>query len=292
MISSTEKAPFSIHRQHYLPQHLLSRFAGLVSHCPVKWLKNEIIRRFIQHYQVDMNAALDPDPHSYRSFHDFFTRQLKRDARPIDPQMNSICSPADGTISEMGDISGDKLLQAKGRTFSLGALLGCDNDAKLFENGHFMTIYLAPRDYHRVHMPLSGQLLKQRYIPGKLFSVNPLTSKHVDNLFARNERVVSLFSHPQGDFAVILVGAMLVGSINTTWGGTITPSPHSEIMTQSYPQTEDRHISLQKGEEMGYFSLGSTVIVLFPTNVSWKDEMSSGAPLVVGQAIGLVQSEP
>jgi phosphatidylserine decarboxylase len=286
MISSIEKDPFSVRRQHFLPQHLLSRFAGLVSHCPVKWLKNEIIRRFINHYQVDMEAALAPDYESYRSFHDFFTRHLKPDARPIDPSLDSICSPSDGVISEMGEISGSQLLQAKGRSFSLGALLGCENDAKLFENGHFMTIYLAPKDYHRVHMPFGGKLLKQRYIPGKLFSVNPLTAKHVDNLFARNERVVTLFNHPQGDFAVILVGAMLVGSITTTWGGTITPSPHQEIVTQSYPQTEDRHILLNKGEEMGYFSLGSTVIVLFPTNVSLKDNLSSQSPLVVGQAIG------
>lgn len=288
MISSTKKYPLSILRQFYLPQHLLSRFAGLVSHCQVKWLKNEIICRFIRHYQVDMQAALTAEPESYLSFHDFFTRRLKPEARPIDPEMSSICSPCDGTISEMGPITNEQLLQAKGRHFSVSSLLGSQEDAKWFENGHFMTIYLAPKDYHRVHMPLSGMLQHQRFISGKLFSVNPLTAQHVDNLFARNERVVTLFKHPQGHFAVILVGAMLVGSIATAWGGVIAPNQSREIVEQPYPQSENSHISLNKGEEMGYFSLGSTVIVLLPTNFSLQANLASNTPLVQGQAIGQI----
>lgn len=286
MIASTEKYPFAIRRQHYLPQHLLSRFAGVVSHCQIKWVKDEIIRRFIARYAVDMADAAISDPKAYHSFHDFFTRRLKAQARPIDPNVNSIVSPCDGTISEMGAIAGSQLLQAKGHTFSVGSLIGCDEDAKLFENGHFMTIYLAPRDYHRVHMPFSGNLIKQRYIPGKLFSVNPLTTNHVENLFARNERVVSLFKHPEGDFAVILVGAMLVGSIATVWSGTVTPSPYVDIVEQHFPQSDERYIALKKGEEMGHFSLGSTVIILFPSNISWQNNFSAQSAVLMGQALG------
>jgi len=176
-------------------------------------------------------------------------------------------------------------LQAKDRTFSVSSLLGSAEDAALFNNGQFLTIYLAPKDYHRVHMPCTGTLQNLRYIPGKLFSVNPLTTTHIDHVFAKNERVVTLFKHPAGDFAIVLVGAMIVGSITTSWGGCIT-SHHGKSFNIAYPQSPQQYIKLDKGTEMGYFSLGSTVIVLFTEKTKWEYDLSQNSRLVVGQRIG------
>ncbi len=278
--------PLAVWRQYYLPQHALTRFAGLVSHCQIPWLKNWIIRDFIARYGVDMHEALESDPRAYASFHDFFTRHLKPSLRPIDHHPEAICSPCDGTISQIGKIEEGMLLQAKGHHFSLEALLANSHDAKNFTNGHFATIYLAPKDYHRVHMPYCGSLQRLRYVPGKLFSVNPLTTQYVEGLFARNERVITLFKHPAGDFAVILVGAMLVGSMSTRWGGYLTPHRGKDITQVDYPDTSDQHIKLDKGDEMGYFSLGSTVILLFAENMRWENAFTQQTRIVVGQRIG------
>lgn len=273
-------------RQYWLPQHALSKFGGHVSHCRLPWLKNYLIQWFINRYQVNMDEALQTDLNAYPSFHDFFIRQLKPGTRPIDPQSDSICSPCDGAISQIGKIENGTLLQAKGRSFSLSALLGDAACAQKFHNGNFLTIYLAPKDYHRVHMPAKGALQSVRYIPGKLFSVNPLTTQSVDNLFARNERVISFFDHPQSPFAVILVGAMIVGSITTRWAGRLLPQANQLVREILYPQTPEQHLTLDKGEEMGYFSLGSTVIILFAENIRWEYTLTQDSRLVVGQRIG------
>ncbi|MGD9592032.1 MAG: archaetidylserine decarboxylase [Candidatus Berkiella sp.] len=233
-----------------------------------------------------MSEAVEEDPFAYPSYHEFFIRRLKPSVRTIDPSPNSIVSPCDGEISQIGSIEKNTLVQAKGKSFTVSSLIGSETDAKPFENGKFITIYLAPKDYHRVHMPLPGTLTHIRYIPGKLFSVNPLTTSHIDNLFAKNERVVAFFKHDQGSFAIILVGAMIVGSIFTRWGGTLTP--HRARCTKDilYPQTPEQHIKLDKGDEMGYFSLGSTVIVLLDEKAGWGYDLNQNSRLVVGQGIG------
>ncbi len=278
--------PLKVWRQYCLPQHALTRFGGWLSHSEIPWLKNYLIGWFLKRYNVNMNEAVGEDPYAYPSYHEFFIRHLKPSARPIDPSQKSICSPADGTISQIGNIEQGALLQAKGKTFTVASLIGNEKDAEQFANGRFVTIYLAPQDYHRVHMPLTGTLTNLRYIPGKLFSVNPLTTAHVDNLFSKNERVVAFFKHDQGSFAIILVGAMIVGSIFTRWGGNITPHRGKEMLDIAYPQTPEQHIKLDKGEEMGYFSLGSTVIVLLAPNSGWEYDLSLNSRLVVGQRIG------
>jgi phosphatidylserine decarboxylase len=278
--------PLKVWRQYLLPQHALTRFGGWLSHSEIPWLKNYLIAWFLKRYQVNMSEAIVEDPFAYPSYHRFFIRQLKPSVRPIDSSIDGICSPCDGTISQIGNIEQGSVIQAKGRTFSVEALLGSQSDAKPFLNGKFATIYLAPIDYHRVHMPLAGTLESMRYIPGKLFSVNPLTADHVDNLFARNERVVCFFKHEQGSFAIILVGAMIVGSIFTRWGGNITPHRANEIVHTVYPQTPEQHVKLDKGEEMGYFALGSTVIVLLDESMAWEYDLSQNSRLVVGQRIG------
>src|SRR5688572_7609287 len=245
---------FKVRRQYLLPQHALSRFGGKVSHCKLTWLKNFLIRWFIKRYQVNMAEALESDPQSYSCFHDFFIRPLKPGVRIIAPGEQTICSPCDGTISQLGSIQQGSLLQAKGRTFSVAALLGNPEIAAQFQRGHFLTIYLAPKDYHRVHMPFAGNLQRFQYIPGKLFSVNPLTTCSVENLFARNERVVSCFESQGRPFAVILVGAMIVGSISLRWAGPVS-SKHNETKPWYPPQAASPRIKLDKGEEMGYFAL-------------------------------------
>jgi len=277
---------FHIWRQYLLPQHALSKLAGCLSQSKIPWLKNYLIRYFIKRYPVVMNDAVEPNPYAYHSYHDFFTRRLKPALRPVDPTPNGICSPCDGTISQIGKIEDETLLQAKDRTFTLSALLGDQAQATLFKNGRFITIYLAPIDYHRVHMPCQGTLAQLRYLPGKLFSVNPLTTEHVDNLFARNERVITFYKNNYGSFAIILVGAMLVGSIYTRWGGTIKPHRAKKMVDIHYPQTNEQYIKLSKGEEMGYFSLGSTVILLFAENVHWEYDFTQQSRIVVGQRIG------
>ncbi len=278
--------PLKVWRQFLVPQHALTRFGGWLSHSERPWLKNYLIRYFINRYNVNMSEAVIEDPFSYPSYHEFFIRRLKPALRPIDPTPNAIVSPCDGEISQIGTIENNSLVQAKGKTFTVSSLIGSSVDAAQFENGKFATIYLAPIDYHRVHMPLSGTLTHLRYIPGKLFSVNPLTTSHIDNLFAKNERVVAFFKHEQGSFAIILVGAMIVGSIFTRWGGTVTPHRGGEIKDISYPQTPLQHIKLDKGDEMGYFSLGSTVIVLLDEKSGWNNDLSQNSRLVVGQGIG------
>lgn len=254
--------------QYILPQHALSRLMGILSNCRgPQSLKNWAIKKFIDHYGVNLSEAIQSDYKKYVSFNDFFTRKLLPQARLIDQNFNTIVSPADGSISEIGMIKMDKLIQAKGHEYTVRDLLGGDSKtAAEFENGAFATIYLSPKDYHRVHIPYSGHFLNKIYIPGKLFSVNSRTTRVVPNLFARNERVVTFFQTDIGKMAVILVGAMIVGNI------VITAQEGS---------------LLEKGDELGYFQLGSTVIILFEANqMAWQKECRAGAAVKMGQPIG------
>lgn len=280
------KKPFSIHCHYLLPQHFLSRLAGKFAHSTNPKIKNAFINYFLRRYPINMAEAAEPNPNTYATFSDFFTRALKPGARPIDSDANSIVSPADGEISELGNIYNNKLIQAKGVDFDLHHLLGKQQHlTPLFSNGKFATIYLAPKDYHRVHMPLTGQLREMIYVPGELFSVNFLSSQHVPNLFARNERVIAIFDTAAGPMAVILVGAMIVANIHTKWAGQIAPGGKREIISYKYEGT-----TLEKGAEMGHFTLGSTVIVLFGENqIEWQKELMTHSVVKVGEKIGVVR---
>lgn len=273
--------------QHLVPQHLLSRLVGLLAECSQTQIKNFLIRRFISHYKVDMNEAERSSAESFRNFNDFFTRALKANARSIDTSTGSICSPADGAISEIGDLEFGRILQAKGRGYGLTTLLGgCEQRAAPFRNGKFATIYLSPRDYHRVHMPAAGKLTEAIYVPGDLYSVNQTTAENVDNLFARNERLVCIFETEQGPMAMILVGAMIVAGIETVWSGQVAPPQRQPLQLFSKQPAAD--IVLGKGDEMGRFKLGSTVILLFPEHtMNWSESLSAGTSLRMGEAIGL-----
>jgi len=271
--------------QYLVPQHGLSRFAGWVSRCRVPWIKNWIVDRFIQRYQVDMSIAAQPDPHQYANFNSFFTRALRADARTIDPNTSVIISPVDGAISQVGNIEQNKLIQAKGFNYGVQQLVGGSKEnAALFEGGKFITIYLAPKDYHRVHIPFAGRLTKMIFVPGKLFSVNPLTTSTVSDLFARNERVVMLFETTIGPMAVIMVGAMLVASISIAWEGIIAPAQGNAIKEWDYSQ-ENKQFA--KGAELGHFELGSTVILLFGANaINWVNSLHEEQAVQLGQKLG------
>ncbi len=272
--------------QHILPQHLLSRFVGFFAESEVEFIKNPLITLFIKVFKVDMSEAVESDPHTYRTFNDFFIRNIRTELRPLCLDTNTVACPADGTISQIGDIEEGKIFQAKGKDFDLTALLGGDEYlSQGFLGGKFATIYLSPKDYHRVHMPFDGQLQTMVHVPGKLFSVNNSTAELVPDLFARNERVVTIFDTSTGPMAVILVGAMIVASIETVWEGQITPYK-KQIRTTEYPNTTS-DVVLNKGEEMGLFKLGSTAIILFgPDCVEWKEELETGKIVRMGEELG------
>jgi phosphatidylserine decarboxylase len=271
--------------QHLVPQHLLSRCTGALARLRhPEWLKNLLIRQFILHFDVDMSEAVESDPSQYACFNDFFTRPLCDGARPL--AVADILCPADGAISQMGEIANGLLFQAKGRFFSAEDLLGGDAvRAAQFERGQFATIYLSPKDYHRVHMPVAGKLTATCYIPGQLFSVNGVTAENVDRLFARNERLVCYFETARGPMAMVLVGAMVVAGIETVWAGQVAPPPKRPVAVDylSLPAP----VELPQGDEMGRFMLGSTVILLFPEGVMHFDERyEAGASTVMGEGLG------
>jgi phosphatidylserine decarboxylase len=271
--------------QYLLPQHALSRLILRATRVRAPWFKNRLIRGFLKLYAIDMTDAVQADPLGFASFNEFFTRELKSGARPIAAAPREIACPVDGTISEAGRIEGDKLLQAKGRTYTLGELLAAQSWAKQFEGGSFATIYLAPYNYHRIHMPLRGELRETIYVPGRLFSVNAVTAAQVPRLFARNERVITLFDTAGGEMALILVGALNVGSMATVWAGDITPAAR-RVVTALPPQA----VTLEKGEEMGRFNMGSTVILLFQAGrARWHPETRAGATVRLGQSLGLFE---
>lgn len=274
--------------QYIIPQHLLSRAVGSVAQCSWRWLKNPLIKWFIQHYRVNMSEALENNIENFENFNDFFTRELVSGARPIVEASNTIACPADGAISQLGTIELGRIFQAKGQSYSLLELVGGDEGIDtLFYDGNFATVYLSPKDYHRVHMPLTGKLMSMTYIPGDLFSVNNTTAENVPRLFVRNERAVCVFETDAGPMAVILIGAMIVAGIETVWAGQVAPIKN-QISKQDYQNTR-QDIILEKGSEMGRFKLGSTAILLFGADkVSWKQELSNASPTRMGEFFGTI----
>lgn len=277
-----------IRLQYLLPKLGLTRLAGWGADKQGGWFTQLVIKAFARYYHVDMKEAQDPEFSAYRTFNEFFVRPLRAGARPIVVEENLLAQPADGAISQLGTIHEQQILQAKGHHYTLEALLaGNYMLAEEFKNGQFVTTYLAPRDYHRVHMPCEGTLREMIYVPGDLFSVNPLTAANVPNLFARNERVICIFDTPVGPMAQILVGATIVGSIETVWAGTITPPREGVIRRWTYPQTgTEGAITLEKGQEMGRFKLGSTVINLFAEGkVYLAPQLNSGSVTRMGEVL-------
>lgn len=277
------KARFFITLQYILPQHLLSRLAGkLASWQAPSWFLLPLLRHFVKKYHIDMQQAQLSKLEDYKSFNAFFTRKLSATARPI---ANGIVSPADGTISQIGAIKQQEILQAKNTHYTLHQLLANEQSlVNTFSNGQFATVYLSPRDYHRVHMPYDGTLIESIYVPGKLFSVNPTTVNNVHGVFARNERLITVFDTDKGKMAVILVGAMLVAGINTVWQGQITPNKFHHAQHWNH---QKQQLSLHKGDELGYFNFGSTVIMLFEQQqIDWLNHLQAEQPLQMGETIG------
>jgi len=271
--------------QYLLPHHFLSQLMSQFTHCENTIWKNLMIGQIIKAYNVNMTEALEENPIAYRSFNHFFTRELKSTVRPLTTENGSIACPADGVISQAGAISDDTIFQAKGKSFTATDLLGGDSErAAPFREGLFSTIYLSPRDYHRLHMPVTGKLTQMLHIPGRLFSVNAATTESVPRLFARNERVVCLFDTEIGEMALVLVGAIFVSSIETVWHGVVTPPTCEQVRSWQYA---DENIVLEKGAEMGRFNMGSTIIVLFgKEKARWQTEIVAGKAVKMGEMIG------
>lgn len=270
--------------QYLLPHRGLSRLVYWATRWTWRPWKDFLIARVVRAYRIDMDQAANPDPRAYPTFNAFFTRALKPGARPLPDDARAVLAPADGTISQIGAIADGRVLQAKGRDFAAAELLGDAVAAAPYTKGNFLTVYLSPRNYHRVHMPVAGALRETVHVPGRLFSVAPFTVESVPRLFARNERLVCHFDGEQGPFAVVMVGAMLVSGIETVWGGVEVPPYARGITRRSW---RDKAIALERGAELGRFNMGSTVIVLFPENrVSWDDRLVAGAEILVGAGIG------
>ena len=282
-MSSSFSDRLAVLPQYLIPKQALTTFAGWVAGSQWGSTTTGIINWFVQRYNVNMAEAANPDTASYKSFNEFFTRPLRADARPL--ANAAWISPVDGAISQCGPIDGDQVFQAKGHTYSTRALVGGDAAlAAQFQAGEFATLYLSPRDYHRIHMPCAGRLTRMIYVPGELFSVNPTTARGVPGLFARNERVVCVFEGANGPFVMVLVGATIVGSMATVWHGVVNPPRPGNVREWTY---EMGSISLAQGEEMGRFLLGSTVVMLFPKGViQFKPDWTPGRPICMGEAMG------
>ena len=268
--------------QYLMPKLAMTRLAGLVASAEWGAVTTWVIKRFVKRYNVNMNEAAHADPAHYKSFNEFFTRPLKDGVRPLS-RSEWVC-PVDGAISQCGAIERDQIFQAKGHHYSTRALVGGDAAlAAQFQNGQFATLYLSPRDYHRIHMPMAGKLLRMIHVPGDLFSVNPTTARGVPGLFARNERVVCEFETEKGPMVLVLVGATIVGSMATVWHGQVNPPRPGTVREWRY---ESQDVRLQKGEEMGRFLLGSTVVMLFPENsLRFPDDWLSTRQLQMGEAM-------
>ena len=268
--------------QYLMPKLAMTRLAGLVASAEWGTVTTWVIKRFVKRYQVNMSEAANADPAHYKSFNEFFTRPLKDGARPL--ASSAWVCPVDGAISQCGAIEHDQIFQAKGHHYSTRALVGGDATlAAQFQNGQFATLYLSPRDYHRIHMPIAGKLLRMIHVPGDLFSVNPTTARGVPGLFARNERVVCEFETEKGPLVLVLVGATIVGSMATVWHGLVNPPRPGTVREWRY---DSQDVRLQKGEEMGRFLLGSTVVMLFPENsLHFPEDWLSTRPLQMGEAM-------
>ena len=277
---------FPFFLQHLLPQTLLTSIMYCAARVRFPLWKNWQIRWFVARYGVNISEASNSDPDSYEHFNAFFTRALRAGSRPLEGGAETVVCPADGRVSGIGEVRAGKLLQAKGQHYSLQALLGGDDGrAAAFAQGRFATIYLSPRDYHRVHMPVDGRLREMTYIPGRLFSVNFATARVVPRLFTRNERLVCIFDSEIGPLALVLVGAMMVAGMQTVWSGPVTP-PHGQTM-RTWRYDGESAIRLSRGEEMGRFDTGSTVVLLFPANrVEWLDALTAGSSVRMGRELG------
>jgi phosphatidylserine decarboxylase len=275
--------------QYILPHHLISRLILRATRVPVPWFKNPLMHWFVKKFNVNMAEAENENLESYPDFNSFFTRSLKTSARPIDHGAQRVACPVDGAISQLGYIDGATVFQAKGYSYDLQSLLGGDAAlAKQFTDGAFATLYLSPRDYHRIHMPIAGRLTQMLYAPGRLFSVNPTTVKRVRNLFARNERVIAVFESQVGPMVMIPVGALNVACIETVWHGVVTPPHRQPVQRWIYDRADDV-IQLAKGEEMGRFNMGSTVLLLFPKNtIRWDENLKPGDAIRMGQGLATI----
>lgn len=276
--------------QYLVPQRLLSRLMHRLTRIRWRPWKDWQIRWFVRRYGVDMSCAEWTDPCRHADFNSFFTRALRPDARPITEEKDAIACPVDGAVSQLGDIQTGRIFQAKGQDYGLLELLGGSAErAAPFLDGRFATLYLCPTDYHRIHMPLTGQLREMVYVPGRLFSVNTRTARVVPGLFARNERVVTIFDTAAGPMALVLVGAFFVASMETVWAGAVTPRAGRSIETWRYGEDERPSVLLERGQEMGRFNMGSTVIVLFGANtMDWEPGMQAETPVRMGQSIGKI----
>jgi phosphatidylserine decarboxylase len=270
--------------QYILPQHMLSRIVYALMRCETVWVKNLLIRQISRMAGIDYSEALSPDPADYPSFNAWFTRALKPGVRSFDPDPRAMLCPCDGRISQAGQLRENRILQAKGKDYTLQDLLAGDPVCAPLSGGQFFTIYLSPKDYHRVHMPLDGRLRRMIHVPGRLFSVSPATVRKVPRLFARNERVISVFETDSGPMVMVLVGAMLVSSTETVWAGEVTPTKNRDVTVSDYAGQD---IRLARGAEMGRFNMGSTVIVLTPPGtLSDVVELASGEAVLLGQKLG------
>jgi phosphatidylserine decarboxylase len=279
--------------QRLLPARWLGRCVHALARSPNRVLKNLLIRAFVRTYPVDLSEADRPAPDGYACFNDFFTRGLKPDARPIDPDPASIVSPADGTIQQIGTLHGEDLVQVKGSPFGAAELLGDESgSATPYRDGAFVTVYLAPWNYHRVHMPLDGRIVRMSHVPGELWSVNATTAARVPRLFARNERLVCHCEAHWGPFVVVLVGALNVGSISTVWAGQVLPRRSRTIAHWDYRPGQPG-LALERGVLLGQFNMGSTVVVLLPPRtVRWHDGLAAGDATRVGRALGTLVAAP
>jgi phosphatidylserine decarboxylase len=272
--------------QYLLPQHLLSALAHELTRSRVPWLKNALIAGFVQRFHPDMSEAAQPDPFAFESFNAFFTRALRANARPADPDPCAIVSPVDGSVSQLGRLNGSWLVQAKGHAYTLESLLAAEGSwPETFRGGAFATLYLAPFNYHRIHMPLAGTLRAAWYVPGRLFSVNAATAASVPGLFARNERLVCVFGAGPLSFALVLVGALFVGSMSTVWHGEVTPR-QPRRRTELPLDGSRAGLTLARGAEVGRFNMGSTVILLLPPgSAEWRATLAPGSTVRVGAAL-------
>lgn len=276
---------FAVFLQYLLPKQAITAFAGFVASRERGWVTTALIRWFVGKYQVNMAEAANADITAYPTFNAFFTRALAPGARPL-AQAALVC-PVDGAISQLGVITGDQIFQAKGHHYSTTALVGGDAAlAAHYQDGHFATIYLSPKDYHRIHMPADGRLTRMIYVPGELFSVNPVTARGVPGLFARNERVVCVFESARGPFVLVLVGATIVGSMATVWHGVVNPPRSKAVREWRYPAPGQPDVVLKQGDEMGRFLLGSTVVMLFPTGpLRFNPAWAHGRSVRLGEAM-------
>jgi len=283
---------FKVNLQYILPKHLISRLIGKLASARAGALTTGLIKLFVKQYKVDMSEAMYPQPEHYNTFNEFFTRPLKEGARTIIEDENTLAHPVDGTVSQFGAIHNDSIFQAKGHNYSLTTLLGGKPElAKPFKGGKFATVYLAPRDYHRIHMPVDGVLTDMIYVPGELFSVNPLTAENIPGLFARNERVIALFDTPVGKMAMVLVGATIVASIETVWAGTVTPPAGKNVQHWQYDTDSEATVRLKKGDELGRFKLGSTIVACFEPGAIEFDGLAAGQITRLGEAFAYVSGQ-